>query len=101
MDDLPPPPPRRRRPGCGRVAARAVAYVVAELLIYLVVVACLVYLVSVWAATVPFPGITTTPETAVINEVGLSLQSVKHLLFEDALSTLYAPSPPPQAVDVA
>jgi len=84
-----------RGPGLGGVALRALGYLAAEMLTYVIVVALMLHGVSILIALVPFPGITTTPETRVINRVGLSLQSLKHLLFEDELSTLYAPSPPP------
>ena len=95
MADVAPAKSVGRGPGLGGVALRTLGYVAAEMITYAIVIALLLYGVSILVALVPFPGITTTPETEVINKVGLSLQSLKHLLFEDELSTLYAPSPPP------
>jgi len=65
-----------------------------ELFLHILVVVSLLYAVSTAVSMIPFPGITTTPDTASINSVGISLQSVKYILFEDELSQLYAPSPP-------
>ena len=53
------------------------------------------YALTVVAAFVPFFGISDAPADAKINKVGLTLQSVKHILFESELSSIFAPSPPP------
>lgn len=84
-------------PGLPVVAARAAGYIALRYVLYAASVAFLIYTAAVAISLVPFLTITTTPETEVINKVGLDLQSLKHILFESELSQLYAPSPPPAA----
>ena len=79
------------------VVVRTAGYIALRYVLYALSVAFLVYLTAVAISRVPFLTITTTPETEVINKVGLDLQSLKHILFESELSRLYAPSPPPTA----
>lgn len=84
-------------PGLPVVVARTAGYIALRYVLYALSVAFLVYVTAVAISLVPFLTITTTPETEVINKVGLDLQSLKHILFESELSQLYAPSPPPTA----
>ena len=77
------------------VIARTACYTVLRYVFFSVSVVFLVYVSAVAISLIPFSTITTTPETEVINTVGLDLQSLKHILFESELSQLYAPSPPP------
>ncbi len=82
-------------PSTGVVALRTTGYILLEFVVYAAVLLALVVITASYVNMVPFPGITTTPETSVINKVGLSLQSLKYVIFESELSQLYAPSPPP------
>lgn len=82
-------------PNALAVSARALGFLIAEVVVYALCVAVLVGAAAALVSRVPFIGIATTPETSVINSVGLDLQSLKYILFQDALETLYAPSPPP------
>ena len=70
------------RRGVARVVLRTALFVVLELLLYALVVFGLLWAVSLAINAFPAPGITTTPETRVINSVPLSLQSLKHIIFE-------------------
>ena len=81
--------------GGTRWLAQLSTLLVTEAVVYVLFVALGFYLLSVAAAYVPFFGISDAPPDAKINKVGLTLQSLKHILFEDELATLYAPSPPP------
>lgn len=81
--------------GGTRWLAQLSTLLVAEAVVYVLFVVLGFYLLSVAAAYVPFFGISDAPPDAKINKVGLTLQSLKHILFEDELSALYAPSPPP------
>ena len=81
--------------GGTRWLAQLSTLLVAEAVVYVLFVVLGFYLLSVAAAYVPFFGISDAPPDAKINKVGLTLQSLKHILFEDELATLYAPSPPP------
>ena len=91
----PPPRARSRLLDLLKACAGTVGWIVLRAVLYAASVLFLIYLASVALSYVPFFSITTTPDTAVINKVGLSLQSLKHFLFEDELGRLYAPSPPP------
>lgn len=84
-------------PGLSVVAARMAGYIALRCVLYAFSTAVLLYSTAVAISLIPFMTITTTPETEVINKVGLDLQSLKHILFETELSQLYAPSPPPAA----
>ena len=98
-----PSPAGKRAAGLGPgpspsvVAARAAGYIALRYVLYAFSVAMLLYLTAAAISLIPFLTITTTPETEVINKVGLDLQSLKYILFESELSQLYAPSPPPAA----
>lgn len=82
-------------PGLPVVFSRMCGYIILTNVLYVLAVAALVCLTAAAVSLIPFSTITTTPETEVINKVGLSLQSLKHIMFETELSQLYAPSPPP------
>ena len=75
--------------------ARTVGWMALRALFYAVSVVVLLMLAAVVMSGLPLVTITTTPETEIINKVGLDMQSLKYLLFENELSQLYAPSPPP------
>lgn len=84
-----------KRMATARWLARCSSLITLELLLYTFFVLLGIYALTVLAAFVPFFGISDAPANAKINRVGLSLQSVKHILFEQELASLFAPSPPP------
>lgn len=77
------------------VVAQCTGAVVAEVVVYLAFVLLGLYAISVASQSVPFFGISDAPPDAKINRVGLSLQSLRHILFESDLASIYRPSPPP------
>lgn len=82
-------------PNSTRWVAQTSTLLVAEVVFYIAFVLLGFYALSVVAAYIPFFGISDAPPDAKINKVGLTLQSLKHILFEDELASIYAPSPPP------
>ena len=86
---------KKKMAATARWLARCSSLITLELILYIFFVLLGVYALTVVAAFVPFFGISDAPAEAKINKVGLSLQSVKHILFEEELSSLFAPSPPP------
>jgi hypothetical protein len=82
-------------PNSSRWLATVATLITVEVVVYVAFVLIGFYLLSVAAAYVPFFGISDAPADAKINKVGLTLQSLKHILFEEELSSIYTPSPPP------
>lgn len=78
-----------------RTIVRCLGCITLEGVLYVLSVALLLYATSLLFSFIPFGDITTTPETTVVNKLGLSAQSLKYILFEEELFSLYAPSPPP------
>tara|TARA_B100000405_G_scaffold229038_1_gene163668 strand:+ start:6127 stop:6381 length:255 start_codon:yes stop_codon:yes gene_type:complete len=53
------------------------------------------YLLSVALNYLPVVDVTDVPPGTSVNKVGLSLQSLKYLMFSDDIAKIWAPSPPP------
>jgi hypothetical protein len=54
-----------------------------------------VYLFTVALHSIPIPGVTDLPSPLDTDSQFLSLQSLKHIVFESGVASYYAPAPPP------
>ena len=64
-------------------------------LITLTLIVLGVYLFTVALHSVPIPGVTDLPSPLDTNSQFISLQSLKHIVFESGVASYYAPAPPP------
>ena len=78
-----------------RWRARCTTLLALEVLFFVGFVVLGFVALSVLTQQIPFFGITDAPADARINKVGLSMQSLRHIMFSEELSAIYAPSPPP------
>jgi len=87
--------PQRAYNGPGPVLLEAVCCGFVKTLVTLALLCLGVYLFTVLLHSIPLPGVTDLPAPLDTDSYFISLQSLKHIVFESGVASYYAPAPPP------